>query len=697
MAKVSPIQTNFTGGIFSAYMDGHIDSPRRNNSYKSSINLIPMMQGPLTRRGGTRFVYPVKNQGVQTALVPFQFNVQQAYMLEVGVEYIRFYKDHGIILDSGVPYEVATPYSFADLFTSEGLLNLQYAQSADVLYLVHEDHKPKALARTGDTNWTLTDLEFEDGPYLPTNTTETTLTFAAGTGSVTVTASSVVGINGGLGFLASDVGRVIRVKQNYGSPAASGWHWGYISARASTTQITVDIKETSFTPAATKDWRLGVYSDTTGYPSVVTFYEGRIVFGASPENRQRIDFSTSGGFSPTVVRYSPTDTDATINPDNAIGVTISTTNYIQWLAGDEKGLVVGTAGGEWMVRPSINGEALSPDNSSAKPTSREGCAKIQPIETGSTILFAQRYRRKVNEHAYSFEVDSYRAPDMTLLAKGILGRGVKSWAWQSQPNRMAWCATTGGGLAALTYNREEQIIGWSSYRVGGHNAINAADETGLVDCVASIPNPSSIGDEVWMIVYRVINGSVKRYVEYMTPSFEIGDVLQDHAAMDSTLSYNGAPTATLTGLDHLEGEDVVLMVDGRTHPPLTVSGGSVTLANGVTGSVIHVGLKNSWLLRTNKWEAGAQDGTAQGKIKRFSSCIVRLLNSLGLKYGIDNVDEYVFDNAEGFDQDIGLFTGDIKITWPDGYDRAGELQFSHDGVYPVTIQALMPRLRTQDG
>lgn len=695
--KVSPIQTNFTGGIFSPYMDGHIDSPRRNNSYKNSINLIPMIQGPLTRRGGTRFVSELKSSSLPAWLQSFEFNVEQAYQIEWGDLYMRFYKDHGQILDGVSPYEIATPYPQVDLFDSDGLFVPQTAQSADVLYIAHDGYKPRALTRSGDINWALTELWFEDGPYLPTNRTETTLTCSAGTGFVTVTASAVTGINDDQGFLATDVGRLIRIRQNSGSPAVSGWHWGYISAYTSPTVVTMGVQETSFTPSATAEWRLGLYSDTTGYPSAVGLYDGRLVFAFSPGNRTRVDFSTVGGFSPTTVRFSPSDTDATVNPDNAISITISTTNYGRWLAGDEKGLVVGTAGGEFMIRPSTLGEALTPNNATAKPTSREGCARIQPIETGSTILFAQRYRRKINEHAYNFEVDSYRAPDMTILSNQILRTGVSALAWQAQPNRLLWCACADGGLRALTYQREEEVIAWSDHELGGYAGI-AGTQKAVVESVSVIPAPDASGDEVWMIVRRYIDGQVKRYIEWMTPIYDdISMTVDDAFHVDCGLTYDGAPASVISGLDHLEGQEVAVMVDGMSHPRLTVSGGSITLANGVEGSKVHVGLANRWLLRTHKWEGGARDGTAQGKIKRFSHVIVRLLNTLGFKYGINEVDEYDFDNADEFDQEAGLFTGDIRLPWPDGYDRAGEQEFGDDDVFPVTIQALMPRMRTQDG
>ena len=54
-------------------------------------------------------------------------------------------------------YEIVTPYAEADLST------IQFVQSADVITIVHPSYAPRDLARTGDTSWTLTAIDFEPG------------------------------------------------------------------------------------------------------------------------------------------------------------------------------------------------------------------------------------------------------------------------------------------------------------------------------------------------------------------------------------------------------------------------------------------------------------------------------------------------------------------------------------------------------
>src|SRR5574343_251981 len=310
MPNVSLMQTSFNAGVFSPFMAGYINSPKRGNAVANSLNMIALKQGPLARRGGTRFIARVKDSTKTTRLIGFEYSSAQAYIIETGDQYFRFFRNNGTVFaaSQGITnitkanpavvtysgsdtyangneiyiesvagmtqinnkrykvanvntgantfelqdldgnnvnstaysnytsggsifevYEVTTPYVSADI------RKIRTVQSADVLYLAHPSYKPRALVRNSDNSWALNNLTLNDGPYLSTNATATTLTPSGGAytpgSSLTVTASSTTGINGGDGFLATDVGRLIRIKNG------SDWAWGEITARASTTQI----------------------------------------------------------------------------------------------------------------------------------------------------------------------------------------------------------------------------------------------------------------------------------------------------------------------------------------------------------------------------------------------------------------------------------------------------------------------------
>ena len=280
--KTSPIQSNFNGGELSPLVYGRPDLAKYTTGLKTCLNFIPLLQGPAERRPGSVFVKEVKTSSAKTRIVRFEFNTEQAYILEFGNLYVRFYKDNGAIVgststisgataanpvvvsDTGHPYsdgdEIfitgvvgmtelndkyflvsnsgANDYELQDIdgvdidgtgytayssggtaaptieltttYTTANLFDLQFSQSADVLYVTHPSYAPRKIARSSDTSWSITDITFIDGPYFNTNATDTTLTLSGTTGSVTVTASAITGINDDTGFQTTDVGRLIR-------------------------------------------------------------------------------------------------------------------------------------------------------------------------------------------------------------------------------------------------------------------------------------------------------------------------------------------------------------------------------------------------------------------------------------------------------------------------------------------------------
>jgi len=128
MAKASPAVTHFTAGELSPALEGRIDAAKYGSGCLAIENFIPLVQGPARRRSGTRFVRATKNQGDRIWLSRFIFSVTQSFVLEWGDHYLRFYTNHGIVLSGGVPYEIATPYSVAELTDTDGLFALDFTQ-----------------------------------------------------------------------------------------------------------------------------------------------------------------------------------------------------------------------------------------------------------------------------------------------------------------------------------------------------------------------------------------------------------------------------------------------------------------------------------------------------------------------------------------------------------------------------------------
>lgn len=690
MPRATWVQTNFNSGEWSPLTYGRADVAKYKNALATCLNYVPTAQGGLTRRPGTKYVANVKNNYNAVRLVPFEFSITQAYVLEFGPTYIRFYTNDGQLLSGGSPYEVVSPYGASDLN------DLSFVQSADVLYIAHKNYAPRKLIRNGPTSWTLSSLSLVDGPYLITNTTSTTLTSsAAGPGAATVTASSTTGINGGTGFTSNDVGRKIRLK------SGSNWGYGTITAFTSTTQVTVTWT-TAVGLAASATWRLGVWygaegsATTANYPGTVVFNQDRLVFGGSTNYPNRIDGSNTSDYE----NFAPSDAAGTVIDSNAISFSLNSAkvNAINWMVSDEWGLLVGTASGEWVVAASTQQNAVTPTNITAKQTTSYGGTNVPPVRMGKSTLFVQRTKRKLREMTYQFTLGTFQAPDISLVAEHLTKSGIKQMAAQLAPQPILWIVRNDGVLIGMSYDKDQDITGWHQHRLGGFSDFGQTLPP-VVESVATIPAPTTDRDQVWVAVQRNINGSTVRTVELMQKFWEDGDVLDDAYFVDCGATYSGGATSTVSGLTWLVGQTVSVLANGAVHPDCVVSaGGTITLTRSAT--VVQVGLGYASTGTTMRIEAGGADGPAQGKLKRIHRAIFRFFQSVGIKVQATNRPAYpepFRTSADLMDNPVALYTGDKRWAWDGTYELEGQVSWTQDQPLPSNVLMVVAQLDTQDG
>lgn len=751
MAKVSAIQAAFNAGEISPLLSSRPDLKAYANGLSTCENFIPLIQGALMSRPGTRYVKDLLSHTTMGRLLPFQFSTTQAYALEFGNLRIRFFANHAYLTSSATVSGAADNGSglirittsaahgfatgtavtvagvtgtteangdwiitvvdtthfdlqgsaFANAYVSGGtasfegiespyvtadLPSIKITQSADVLYLAHPSYAPRKLARTGAYAWTLTEIDFLDGPYLPENTTAYTLTLSGTSGSVNATLSNAAAINDGQGWLSTDVGRLIRFKD-----PANNWTWLEITARTSATVAVATIRGPNASAGtATTHFRIGSWSDTTGWPSCVTFHESRLVFADEPA--QTLDMSRTSDFE----NFAPTQADGTVGDSYAVQVTLNDeqVNRIRWMHSFEKGLAIGTLGGEWIVRPSTTNEALTPTNVKAISTTHHGSADYEAVGVSDAVIFIQASRKKLREYSYSFETDGFRAPDVTLLSEHITKPGIKYLAYQQEPRSIVWTVRDDGELVGLTRERDQDVAGWSRMVLAGVSDANGTKAK--VESVISISAPDGGRDEIWLIVQRYIDGATKRFVEYMENEWEAGNDQPDAFFVDAGITYDGAATSTITGLDHLEGESVAVLADGAAHPDKTVASGQITLDR--AASVVQVGLYKTRQMTSLPFEQGAADGSAVGKIKRIHNLNIRFYETLGGKYGDGTIfHEILFrSGSDLMDNPPPVFSGDKLLKWPGSNVVQCKVTIKQEQPLPMTVLSITPQMVTQD-
>ena len=362
------------------------------------------------------------------------------------------------------PLELPTPWVESQLPLVNG------PQSADVKYFFHPLVPTYKMERRGHTTWSLVQVAWTDGPYLPVNSTLTTMTPAAASGlSVTVTASSVVGVNDGAGFLAGDIGRSIRIDNHI---SGVDWGWGIIVSITSTTAVKVDVIRAFPATTADVNWALGAWSITTGFPSVATFFQGRLYCANTTEQSQTVWGSQTDDFQNFTPDSDPTTGlfDGTVEADDAITATLSAdkVNPIVWIKATRNVLSLGTAGGEWVAESAD--AVLTPLDIAINRQTTHGSAQVEPVNVDDVTLFLQKSKRKIREFAFFFESDGYKAFDMNRLARHISFGGIEAIDYASEPDSLVWTVRADGVMPTMTFRREEDVVGWARQIVGGRFA-----------------------------------------------------------------------------------------------------------------------------------------------------------------------------------------------------------------------------------
>jgi hypothetical protein len=664
-------------------------------------NAIPLGHGPARRRNGTQYISEVKDSTKNVRLIKFQFSADDAFVLEFGNLYIRFYTSKAQVLDGGSPYEIVSPY------TETQVQDLQYVQFGDTMYITHPDHAPRELIRNSTVNWTLQEFTpfpppTEELGYEPPGT----ITPGATTGlGVTFTASDSV-------LLDADIGRQIINTSGNGRAA--------ITAVASATSCTCDIIEDfdDTNPISAGEWKLDLspiadlttdgtkvgsivnitadlvdtttavdtfrsddigkyilmhngvleviqinsasdidcevlksldsldetgnwtietetWTSTRGYPRAVGFFEQRLIFGGTAAEPQSVWMSETGIFD---------GFGTGSNDSDAIDVDIvsSEVNQIEWIASG-RDLVVGTSGAETTITGS--GGSLTPSTIQLRPRTYHGSNTQQVVTSGSEVMFVQKSGRKVRTFVYNFDIDGYKAEDLTYFSEhytaGTNGT-IKEIAYAQEPDSVIYAVQNDGNILAGVFNREQKVIGWSKITTEGS-----------YEQVTTIAEDEE--DQVWVVVNRTIDGATARYIEV----FDSGDGTgTTDGYSDSYLTYSGVATTTLSGLDHLEGETVQIKVNGATHADKTVTSGAVTLD--VSATTATVGLPYTTTIETLDEDFDVGRGTMLGQRVSWVEPILRVYKS-----NIPTVDGQTLpqrDPSMEMDEAVDLFTGDLKYS-----------------------------------
>lgn len=402
-----------------------------------------------------------------------------------------------------------------------------------------------------------------------------------------------------------------------------------VTGYTSSTQVDIEVLTPFLNTSYTADWREGEWSDARGWPSAVALAEGRLWWGGNDkfwgsvsDAYDSFDEDVEGDSGP-VLRNIATD-----------GI-----NAVQSFLPLQR-LVALTDGSEAAIRSSSFDEPLSPTNATVKTISTYGSDDADSVKIDSRGLFVGRSGTGLFEVLFDIQAGDLQTSEVTKLNLALFSSGIKEIAVQRRPDTRAWVVNDDGSLVCIVYEPQQEVI-----------AFIPVETDGTVESVAVLPGTDQ--DRPYFIVNRTINGSTVRYIEKMAKDSEAvpGTIAK---VMDAFKSGTQASSTTISGLSHLEGEQVKVWADGApiteevtptsylsshtTAKLFTVSGGSITLDDPVENYC--VGLPYKGRYKSAKLAYGAGGGTAMLQEKRVDKLGMVLADFVrsGIRYGTE------FDN-----------------------------------------------------
>lgn len=720
------LQSNFTAGELSPRLIGRTDIANYANAAEILENVDVKIHGGATRRAGTRYRATAKISAKRTRLIPFVFSTTQAYILELGDSYVRFYTTAGVI---GAPYEIASPYIESELF------DVDYVQSADTMFLCHPAHPPQRIRRFADQNWTFDAVPFDVMPFDQIgdsfNTGLTLSTAAIGAGA-TVTAGAALFQTGDVGrnivyqggaatitaftdsthvtasitatfpgtvipanlwtlggspqdtltpsakdpigatitltasalncFRTTDVGKWVRINGGLARVTV------FTSALIVQARVVEVLDATAAAPAGAWTLEAAVWSALNGWPRCVTLFQQRLIYAGTTAFPQTFWGSSTGAYL-----------DFTIGSfdDDGFAFTIASDqiNPILHLV-PTKVLNALTYGGEFTINGGVE-KPITATNVQVDSQTTYGADAVRPVRVGKNILFAQRAGLKIRAMTYSPYTGEYDAPDVTVFAEHITGTGLADLTFKQEPDPIVYAPRADGVLAAMAVSAPQDVQAWTRYTSGA---------AGVFESVATIPN--SLGDETWALVKRTVGGVTVRYIETLDPTM--------FYSLDAAITGTSGPgLAVWPGLAHLNGQTVACVADGSYMGTFVVAGGAITLPRAAFAVVIGLPFTHTVKMLTPSFQG--QTGTSDGGSMRISECTARFRNTyacdLTSNTGAQPIPFQEF-GGDLLDQSPIAFTG-IKQISVLGWERGlFPITFSSDRPFPFELQSVIRRFES---
>ena len=521
----------------------------------------------------------------------------------------------------------------------------------------------------------------------------------------------------------------------------------YTSATSVTANVINELGSTS----ATKKWTEGAFSDYRGHPRTVTFHEDRLWFCGTDYEPATIFASVSGDYF-NFLQGTQVDSSIRRTPESP--------EPAEWMA-SKKVIRLGTSGGAMTVQSVDDRENINVDTISTPSQSEYGSEYIQAILTNDVVVYVQKSGRKVREMIYNWEEENYRSNDITILSEQITDSGVVEGFLQKQPDQLLHFIKENGDIAALTYERPQEVVGWARFTTNGSFVSGCAlpSPTGQDSVFVCVERNGQYNIELfqqredldWYVdsgvkveligtqdVSNLSTTSTPQRITITAPSHgysggenirflnvggmdELNEQIytveyidgDDFMLLDETglIDVDGdvytpwtsggdfiQVTNTIDGLDHLEGQTVQVVGDGSYVSDETVTSGAITFDS--WSNVILAGEQYISYMQPMFQEPALGDRLSSSRKKAVSKCSFKVYNTIGALIGKPDGRKAPLIQRNTFDvvdQPVAVETGEHRIFIANDWKREKDIEIEQNLPYPLTVLSMAVWTRTEGG
>lgn len=640
---------SFAGGEIAAEMYGRFDLAKNQTGLKRCYNFMVTPQGVLTKRSGSKFISEAASpiMRFETFIAPDG----KGFLLAIRNLNTEVFNQGTLVTT------LSTPWNAAELDF------LSSAQFVNDMTICARNYAPHFIRRINDASWANNNIVFNSTLASPTGlavAANIIAAFPAGDPLITynyvVTSLTADGVESAPSVSAFN-NNVLRIAGNNNTltwtsvasafrynvySARSGGSYGFVGSSDTNSFVDDNINPDLLTqPPAV----IASFTSASDYPRTVAFHEQRFLLANTPNDPQSFWASGLAGFEYFKASVPPQD-------DQAFTYQLSSkrASPVRHMLALRDVLFFTENGVHKVYTP--NGGPFAPNGVSSILVSAYGAVEdIRPQEVGNSVLFPEARSNHIIALRFDGSEDGYAGADLSLVAPHLTdGYTWKQTAFQRAPFPVWWGLRSDGILIGITYVAEQQVYAWFQLALPG----------GTINTFAVVPEDAN--DSIYCHVQRLIDGQFEYYIERLEPLFGENQLQQSAFFVDCGITYNGAPTTVITGLGHLEGEQVVALADGQPMGPYTVTSGQITIDE--EASTVHVGksFAGELELLPLAYETAAL-GVGVEKIP--SAVHIRMKRSEGIEAGSS------FDN--------------LYPLLPQVTELIGDMVQLRDGVHPVTI------------